>query len=447
MPGPNSVLDPLRDSSPARPVVCNPAPALRYASELRRGVNEGRSEITSRRGIFGGEFSSAPFGESFHSSSLRPSLDSSHFRRPLAAPQRPPSRSFGSVPVDPVSDQFSDSFSFDSPEVSDNDDCSYSALAIAAEARSLLLKYQGDLFGNPSTGAFGVQGGQASACGGLFMDVTPSSDSGIALPQEFVSAIRSCDTPDVNRALPRSVKRAFAFSEEDDLQFFSEKVLSPDTVAFASSLRDPSINPSTTSPLHSRDFTQRDKALGSIAEASIVAARCAAYSTALADLLAQADLLEVEEDDRRTIADLLVLISARSFTEAMRTQLRVTHLRRTCALGALNLPKDFNSSAVLRVPREGPYIFGGDFLSAIDSDIDMNKRAREVARRIKPRYQPYRRLPSRGGSVTSSRAAGSFRRSRGRGFSRQSTSRGRGSAQPRAPSAAPATSVGGARNR
>lgn len=73
MPGPNSVLDPLRDSSPARPVVCNPAPALRYASELRRGVNEGRSEISSRRGIFGGEFSSAPFGESFHTSSLRPS--------------------------------------------------------------------------------------------------------------------------------------------------------------------------------------------------------------------------------------------------------------------------------------------------------------------------------------------------------------------------------------
>ena len=78
--------------------------------------------------------------------------------------------------------------------------------------------------------------------------------------------------------------------------------------------------------------------------------------------------MEVEEDDRRTIADLLVLISARSFSEAMRTQLRVTHLRRTCALGALNLPKDFNSSAVLRVPREGPYIFGGFFLSAFDSD-------------------------------------------------------------------------------
>ena len=84
--------------------------------------------------------------------------------------------------------------------------------------------------------------------------------------------------------------------------------------------------------------------------------------------------MEVEEDDRRTIAVFLVLFSARSLkkkkknSEAMRTQLHVTLLRRTCALGALNLPKDFNSSAVLRVPREGPYIFGGFFLSAFDSD-------------------------------------------------------------------------------
>ena len=42
-------------------------------------------------------------------------------------------------------------------------------------------------------------------------------------------------------------------------------------------------------------------------------------------MLAQADRLEVEENDCRTIADLLVLISASSFTEAMRSQLRVTH--------------------------------------------------------------------------------------------------------------------------
>ena len=63
------------------------------------------------------------------------------------------------------------------------------------------------------------------------MDVSPPSDSGIAFPQEFFSALRSCDTSDVILALPRSVKRAFAFSEEDFLQLFSVKVLAPDTVA------------------------------------------------------------------------------------------------------------------------------------------------------------------------------------------------------------------------
>ena len=72
------------------------------------------------------------------------------------------------------------------------------------------------------------------------MDAGPRSVSGIALPEEFVSALRSCDTENVNRAIPRTLKRAFAFTDEDELQFFSEKNFSPDTLAFASSLRDPS---------------------------------------------------------------------------------------------------------------------------------------------------------------------------------------------------------------
>ena len=99
-------------------------------------------------------------------------------------------------------------------------------------------------------------------------------------------------------------------------------------------------------------------------------------------MLAQADRLEVEEDDRRTVADLLDLIFACSFTEAMRTQFRVTHLHRHAALRALNLPKDFNCSAVFRVPEEGPYVLGGDFLSIVNSDINMNTRAWEVAQKV-----------------------------------------------------------------
>ena len=78
------------------------------------------------------------------------------------------------------------------------------------------------------------------------------------------------------------------------------------------------------------------------------------------------------------------------------------------------------------------YLKSGHFLSAVDSDISMNNRAREVARRIKPRLSSFRRFTARGeGSVTSNQPTGSARsRSRGRGFSRLSTTRGRGPARP-----------------
>ena len=378
-----------------------------------------------------------------------PHLDSGRFGRPLSVPALPPSCSFGvdQSDFDPSDRDSAFSFPDDSFHPPDGDDSAMSAARIAAEARTVLLKYQGDLFGTSSAGAsVFAQGGRPSAHRddrGLFMDARPRSVPGIALPEEFVSAIQSLDVENIDKAIPRSVKRAFAFTDEDDIQFFSEKVLSPDTLAFATSLRDPSLS----SPLKSRDYVQADRAWASVAEASSVGARCAAYATALADLLVQADELEVEEDDRRTIGELLVHISARTFSEAMRTQLRVTHHRRLAAFKALNLPKDFNSSAVTRVPREGPFIFGGQFLSAVDSDISMNTRAREVARRVKPRLESFRRFPSRGGTATSFPSAGSFRpRSRGRGFSRRSTTRGRGRAQS-APSGLAAPGAQGGTNR
>ena len=286
----------------------------------------------------------------------------------------------------------------ESSQFADRDESPTSAALIASEARYLLLKYQGDLYADDSSGApVFAQGGRPSAfhdSWGLFLD-EKSPSSGIALPDEFVASFRALDNEHVERAIPRGVKRAFAFTDQDELAFFSEKVLSPDTVAFANSLKDPSV----ASPLKSREYAQADRAWAIVAEASIVAARCAAYATALADLLAQADTLEVEEDDRRAIRDLLVRISARSFSESLRTQLRVTHFRRLAAVKALNLPPDFNSSAVTRVPREGPYVFGGQFLSAVDSDISMTTRAREVARRVKPRLPSFRRAAGRGGPL------------------------------------------------
>ena len=416
----------FRDSRPIQSLELADIPAtLPYAGVHKsRGAREGRSQPPPHWSAPGGGSVLAPFG----GTSIRPTsnfLDhTSHLRRPSSV--LPPSFGFSD-------DSFSDTGSFSVPEESqfvDRDETPTSMAFVAAEARALLLKYQGDLYESTQTGALDPeQGGRPSASfsdWGLFVDAAPRSVSGIALPEEFVSAFRALDVPNIDKGISRSVKRAFAFSDEDEQLFFSDKSFAPDTIAFATSLRDPS----ASCPLRSKDFASADRALASVAEASTLAARCAAYSTALADLLVQADVLEVVEDDRRTIRDLLVRINARTFSESLRAQLRATHFRRLAAFKALNLPTEFNSSAVTRVPRDGPYVFGGQLIPAVDSDISMNTRAREVARRVRPRPS-FRSLSARGGPASSSHSSGSFRfRSRGRGFSRRSTSRGRGSARP-----------------
>ena len=61
-------------------------------------------------------------------------------------------------------------------------------------------------------------------------------------------------------------------------------------------------------------------------------------------MLVQADRLEVEEDDRRTVVDFRPLVY-RGLAHAVSS-----NSRQHAAFRALNLPKDFNCSAVLRVP-------------------------------------------------------------------------------------------------
>ena len=334
----------------------------------------------------------APLGGNF-SSHTPTYLGSSHLRRPSSSVLPPSfgpsdgsflweSESVVSVPDEPS-------------QILDRDETPASLSFVAAEARDLLFKYQGDLYYSNTGAVDTVQGGRPSATHdwGLFVDAAPRTVTGIALPEEFVSAFRALDVPNVDKGISRSSKRAFAFTDEDEQLFFSDKTYAPDTFALATSLRDPS----SPCPLKSRDFASADRALASVAEASTLAARCSAYSTALADLLVQADALEVVEDDRRTIRELLVRINARAFSESLRSQLRATHFRRLAAFKALNLPTDFNSSAVTRVPRDGPYVFGGQLIPAVDSDISMNTRAREVARRIRPRPS-FRSSSARGGA-------------------------------------------------
>ena len=91
----------------------------------------------------------------------------------------------------------------------------------------------------------------------------------------------------------------------------------------------------------------------------------------------------MSEEDRASIRAILIDLSALNFSQATRIKLHATTRRR-------HLPHDFNEHAVNQIPRTGPLVFGGKFLEAVDSDLDMNKRAKEVADRLRPRQSgPY----------------------------------------------------------
>ena len=93
----------------------------------------------------------------------------------------------------------------------------------------------------------------------------------------------------------------------------------------------------------------------------------------------------MSEEDKGSIRAILLDLSALNFSQAARIKLHATKRRRHLALDCLKLPKDFNDQAVDRVSRAGPQIFGGKCLEAVDTDLTMNKRAKEVADRFKPR--------------------------------------------------------------
>ena len=57
------------------------------------------------------------------------------------------------------------------------------------------------------------------------MDAAPRSVSGIALPDEFVSASRALVVLSIDIGISRSAKRAFAFSDEDEQFSFPTKLL------------------------------------------------------------------------------------------------------------------------------------------------------------------------------------------------------------------------------
>ena len=276
------------------------------------------------------------------------------------------------------------------PEDCEPDDFSGSSpYSLSVQAETILCRYLGDLYcvnrKVESSEADSQSGGRSSARSDLFnkADASLAYDSyGINLPPVLAAVFLHLDSRPTLNAAPRGADSSFCFGEEDHSRFFSPQSLAPDTEAFGRSLKAPDAN-----PLASKDYRLQDKSWRFVSEASAYAARLAVFSTALVDLLIRADELEVSEEDKASVHALLLDLSALNFSQAARMKLHATTRRRHLALSSLKLPKDFNEHAVVRISRVGPQIFGSTFLEAVDSDLTMNKKAKEVADRFKTRQK------------------------------------------------------------
>ena len=101
------------------------------------------------------------------------------------------------------------------------------------------------------------------------------------------------------------------------------------------------------------------------------------------DLLLRADDLGVTSEDRAIIHSLLLSIAEQGFSQALSSTFFAFDNRRVLALSSLGLQK---TVAVKVLPLEGPHLFAGQFLEAVDSEISMQKRASDLASKLKPHF-------------------------------------------------------------
>ena len=312
----------------------------------------------------------------------------------------------------------------ESEDVEPDDFTGSSPYLLSVQAETILCRYLGDLYSvkdAESREADSQSGGRSSVRSRLFADASLGRDpAGISLPPVFASEFTHLDSMPRCPPMPPRASGAFRFGGDDQTRFFSSQSLEVDTVAFARSLKAPEPN-----PLTSKDYRLQDRSWAYVSEASAFAARIAAFSTALVDLLMRADELGVTEEDKVSVHALLLDLSALNFSQAARIKLHATKRRRHLALDCLKLPTDFNNHAVDRIPRAGAEIFGGKFLEVVDSDLMMNKRAKDVADRFRKRQKPEQRS-FRGGRASFLSGRRGFR-SRFGGRSRFMLSRDRGS--------------------
>ena len=307
----------------------------------------GRSRASLSRGVFDERDATMASGDPSLADYYLEDLDFDHLGHPQFGLQQPSASSVSSALLDCAPDKFEpDDFSGSSP------------YSLSVQAETILCRYLGDLYcvnrKVESSEADSQSGGRSSARSDLFADASLAYDSyGINLPPVLAVEFLHLDSLPGLNAAPRGAVSLFCFGEEDQSRFFSPQSLAPDTEAFGRSLKAPATNPLVT-----KENSLQDKGWRFVAEASAFAARLAAFSTALIDLLIRADELEVSEEDKASIRAILLDLSALNFSQAARFKLHATSRRRHLALDSLKLPKDFNEQAVDRISRVGPQIFG-----------------------------------------------------------------------------------------
>ena len=185
--------------------------------------------------------------------------------------------------------------------------------------------------------------------------------------------------------------------------FFDTEGPSPELLALGTSLSSPN-------ELTTLSFRKEDKKWKFMSEVARFSAKLAVFQAALIDLLSRADDLGVTAEDRAVILALLLSIAEQSFSQALNSTFFTFENRRLLALTSLGLQKSAESVAVKTLPLEGPHLFAGHFLEAVDSEISMHKRASDLAAKLKPTpaFPPFRssaRRPFRGSRARGSRGS------------------------------------------
>ena len=270
---------------------------------------------------------------------------------------------------------------------------------VAGEAESLLSRYMGDLYAPVSD----VTPGESSSAQSSFFVEHSLPKSGIALPPDFINEYER-----VSKAPRKSIPAGahhFRFAQPHSEKFFDTEGPSPELLALGASLSSPN---AFTTP----SFRKEDKKWMFMSDAARFSAKLAVFQAALIDLLSRADDLGVTSEDRAIILALLLSIAEQSCSQALSFTFFAFENRRLLALTSLGLQKSVSSVAVKTLPLEGPHLFAGHFLEAVDSEISMHKRAFDLAAKLKPTPA----FPRRASPPFRSSARRPFRGSRVRGF-------------------------------